>query len=309
MSDTLSKKVDLALADLANGGKLNPDQADRFIRVMVDAPTILNSARVVTMTSSEMKVAKVGFGSRVLRAAPQGDGDQDSGANGRNLPAAQRSKPDLGQVQLVSKEVIAEVPVPYEFLEDNIEREGFVPTVLDRLAAAGARDLEELIVQGDTASADPYLALFDGALKQVTGNVVDAAGAAISTGIFGKAKKAIPTRFQSDDDLMRFYAHHSVATDWRLAVAARTSALGDAAITGTGEIAALGVPLAKAAKMPTSSILLTNPKNLIVGFQRNITLEQERRPRSRQVIFVLTARVGFAIEEQLSAAKVINLGD
>ena len=47
------------------------------------------------------------------------------------------------------------------------------------LAEAVARDMEEVAINGDTASADPFLATMDGVLKQATSHVVDAAAASL----------------------------------------------------------------------------------------------------------------------------------
>jgi hypothetical protein len=108
----LIRKADIAIADLTgNGGYLNPEQNNRFIRTLIEQPTLLNSVRTVAMNSPQMKINKIGFGSRVLRAA----------TSATALQSSDRVKPDLSNVQLSTKEVIAQVNIPYEVLEDNIE--------------------------------------------------------------------------------------------------------------------------------------------------------------------------------------------
>jgi hypothetical protein len=87
----LVKKADIALSDLSTGGGLlNPEQTDSFIQTLMDSPTILNAARMVTMNAPQKKINKIGFGSRMLRAA----------TSATALDAADRSKPDLGQISL-----------------------------------------------------------------------------------------------------------------------------------------------------------------------------------------------------------------
>ena len=92
----LIKKADIALSDLATAGRLNPEQTDRFIQTLMDEPTILRNVRTVTMNGPQMKINKIGFGSRILRpavsATPLADGD--------------RVKPDLSQVELNTKEIM-----------------------------------------------------------------------------------------------------------------------------------------------------------------------------------------------------------
>jgi len=60
-------KADFGLADLATGGLLNPEQTDRFIRTLIDTPTLLNEVRPVPMNSPKMEVNKILFGSRRVR--------------------------------------------------------------------------------------------------------------------------------------------------------------------------------------------------------------------------------------------------
>ena len=48
----LVKRADIAISDLTdNGGMLNPEQANMFIDMVQETPTILNQSRVVTMNA------------------------------------------------------------------------------------------------------------------------------------------------------------------------------------------------------------------------------------------------------------------
>ena len=59
-------KADLAVSDLiSDGGYLNPMQANTFIRMMIDQPTLLNEIRVVPMSGPTMEINKIGFTSRI----------------------------------------------------------------------------------------------------------------------------------------------------------------------------------------------------------------------------------------------------
>ena len=118
----LAKRADLALGDLAaNGGLLNPEQANTFIDLVVEQPTILRQTRVVRMAAPQRKINKLGFDQRIMRAAPQAGGANDDGSNDRYLAAADRSAPITQQIELNTKEVIAEIHLPDEVFEDNIE--------------------------------------------------------------------------------------------------------------------------------------------------------------------------------------------
>ena len=50
----------------------------------------------------------------------------------------------------------------------------FREEIMEMMAEAISRDMEEVLINGDTLSADPFLAVMDGVLKQATSNIVDA---------------------------------------------------------------------------------------------------------------------------------------
>lgn len=303
------KKADLALADLSsNGGLLLPEQADRFIQTLIDSPTILNSARVVKMNSPQRNINKIGFGSRILRPA----------VSGVALTQSQRSKPDLSQVQLNTKEVIAEINIPYDVLEDNIERGninggmesgagGLHDTLVTLMAERAALDLEELILLGDTASVDPYLALLDGYLKQATAHVVSAGGTTISKTLLKNGVKAMPDKYLRNRAALRHFFSVDNETEYRDTYANRATALGDAQLQGTSPLFAFGSQVIGVPLMPSARGLFADPLNMIFGVQRKINIEFDKDIRSRSYIVVLTARIDAQIEEVDAVVAYSNI--
>lgn len=307
----LSQKADLALSNLtADGGILPPEQNMTFIRKVIDSPTFLSAVRSVPMSTPEAKINKIGFGSRILRPATQSSSPfiNDSQDSDRYLLAADRVKPTTEQISMATQEIIAEIHLPYEVFEDNIEGQSLETTILSMIAERAALDLEELLLLGDTGSGDTYLALHDGIIKRVTSHVVDAGGATVSPSIFNDMKKAMPTKYRRNLNSMGFYMSMDRESDYRLAVSNRQTGLGDAILTGTQALPVMGIPMYSAALMPNAKGLLLNPKNVIFGIQRNIRIEQDRDIRARLVIIVLTMRVAIQIEEEDACVKLINLG-
>jgi HK97 family phage major capsid protein len=310
-SNDIVTRADLAFSDIdAGGGILDAEHQDRFFRRVIDAPTIFRDVRSISMNAPEMKIPKIGFGSRVLRPAPNTGtgGFTDLNNNTRYLAADDRAKPDFGLVTMRTEEFIAEIHIHDDLLEDNIERQAMVDTIMTLLAERVALDLEELLISGDTDSTDAYLSTQDGILKLVDTNIVNASGAPVSAAVFNAMKKQMPTRFRRNLNAMRFYTSMDVESDYRLAVSSRGTDLGDAILTGTAPLPVFGIPLRGVALMPNSSGLLLNPQNVLFGIQRNIRIERDRDIRARSWIIVMTMRVAIEIEEVDACVKLTNLG-
>lgn len=306
----LVNKADIALADLSsNGGLLNPEQTDKFVQILMDSPTLLNAARLVTMNAPQKKINKIGFGSRMLRPA----------VSATELAAGSRSKPDLGQIALNTKEVIAEVHIPYDVLEDNIEggnisapmgssAGGLQDTVMALIGQRIALDLEELAVLGDTASGDSYLALCDGFIKRATAHVVNAGGVTVSKDIFKAMIKAMPDKYLRQRNMLEFFLSTDNETEYRDTVANRVTGLGDSALVSANSLSVFGSSLNAASLMPESKAIYTMPKNLIFGVQRRVHIEFDKDIRARKYIIVVTARVDFQVEETDALVIATNIG-
>lgn len=306
--DEVIARADLAISDLTtDGGLLLPEQANAFIDEVQEQPTLLNEARVIRMNSPTRKINAIGFASRIMKVAPQAGGYNDDGSNDRTLTEANRSKPATRQVELVSKEVMAEVHLPYEVLEDNIEQGNLETHIIRLIAQRAALDLEEWVIRGDTASGDPYLALNDGLLKAATSNVVDVLAAGVSPNVFRDAQLAMPQRYLRNLAAMRTYITVQDEIRYRSVVATRGTGYGDSALQTNQELQAYGVPLRKTPMMTANFGLFTYPQNIIFGIHRDILIETERNIRSRQLVVVLSTRVDVKYEDEEAVVKIINM--
>ena len=309
----LMQKADWSVGDLSTGGLLNDEQSNQFIRKLLVQPTILNQSRVVTMSSPQRQINKIQFSSRILKPA----------VSNVALAVGDRSAPTTEQVLLATTEVIAEVRLPYDVIEDNIERGnigmhtdtngtptsgGIRDTIMTLIAERAALDLEELALLGDTGSGDPFLALLDGWLIQSTTNVVDIAGAEISKDTWKQGLQAMPDQYLRNRPAMRHFCSVDNEIAYRDSLANRETALGDAQIQGTSPVFGFGVAVDAAALMPASNGLTTNPLNMIFGIQRDIHIETDKDISARVYIIVLTMRMDFKYEEEEAVVKYTNLG-
>lgn len=317
----LARRADLAIADLsANGGMMSQTQTNTFIDMIVAQPTILQQARVIRMPGPSHRINRIGFGSRIVHAAPQGTSPfaADDGTNDRYLAAAKRAKPTTGKLELNTSEVIAEVHLPYEVLEDNIEGQSFEAHVMRLIAEQAASDFEELALTSDTTSNDADLALFDGFIKLANEHEVDLSaqtdvdGNSLNSGIhpatFANAMLALPKQYHRNLSQLRHYLTVADTIKYRARVAQRQTGYGDSALTDNGRLTVLGVPVEQAPLMPSGYGLFTFPQNLIFGIQRAISVETDKDIRSREIIIVLTARITVAIDLVDAAVLYKNIG-
>jgi HK97 family phage major capsid protein len=296
---SIIEKADIAVSNLqSDGGYLSTLQSNAFIRMLIDQPTILNEIRIQPMSTPVMEIDKIGFGSRIIKVAP---------ASGTALTPANRSKPTTEKVTLTTSEVIAEVHLPYDVLEDNIERGSLEDTVLTLIAERGSSDIEELIIQGNTITgADAFLRMKDGVLAQTTSHIVDfqdSGDRTVSKKIFKHGFKALPTKYRRNRSALRFYVSPDCEVEYVDTLADRPTILGDNKIVQWTPSYAYGVPVVPAAYMPNTNYILTHPKNIILGVQRQIMIESDRDIRARVLVIVLTMRLDIKFEEEDAVVK------
>jgi hypothetical protein len=316
MSSTreLLRKADIAVGDLqTNGGYLNPEQSNAFIRKLLIQPTLISQVRRVVMSSPVRNINKIQFATRILR----------KGVSATALSSGDRSKPTTEQIELRTSEVIAEVRIPYDVLEDNIERGnigqmtetggsptsgGLRDTIMTLIAERAALDLEELAIHADTTHpTDDYLALQDGYLARFTTNIVDAAGAPISRAVLKNGMKAMPIQYRRNKGALRHFVSSDQEIEYRDTLNSRETAMGDSQYQSLAPVYGAGAPVESVGLMPSETGLLCNPLNLIFGIQRDIMFETDKIITERVYVIVVTARVALQVEEELAGVKYINV--
>lgn len=302
-NETLIQKADAALADLTAGsGILEPAQAQKFLRVLIDEAVLLKLSTVVPMRSPRQQIEKIQFGSRILRA----------GQEAKALPKADRAAPDFTGVELDASLFKAEVRLNNEVLEDSIERGELRQTIMQLMAERIATDMDEILVNGDTMSSDPFLASFDGLLKQANVNVFDNTSNTTNRTLWRSMLKQMPTPFLRNKKALRFLTSIDSEIDYRDALADRsTPNVGDKFVEEDAPAFYSGVPVVGVPLFPenigaggvcTSSVLI-DPKNINVGIWRDIRVETDKLVSEGVLIIVATMR--FDMKLAVAQASVI----
>lgn len=310
-NEELLRKATLSTTDFGGAGEapLSVQQVEQFIELLSAGQSMLPDVRTVTSNSSKWQESIVDFAGRIAKP----------GAEGVRLVDADRRKVATGVVEISTVLLRAEVPVTDEVMEDNVARDGFADSLERLIADQFGFDIEDLFVNGDTASGDTYLALQDGWIKLakgVGGHVVNASanGQDYQT-TFKQLLVNLPDRHKRNlTGDFRYYVPKRLEEKYRDILSSRGTPLGDMTLQGTGElryqgILIKGVPSLNitAATPDTSNVLLANRNNLYGGFRRSMTMETFRDPREGQTSFVVTARVNSQIAVKDATAVASNV--
>jgi HK97 family phage major capsid protein len=302
---TILEKADLALSDLLSGGELVPAQAQKFIRLLIKESVVLGMGTVRPMKSKKTLVEKIRFTNRILRA----------GAESTPLPSGDRQKPDLTKVELDAKLFKAQVNLNDEVLEDNIEQGSLRQTVMELMGEAISRDMDEVMVNGDTGSGDAFLAQFDGLLAAATSHVVPFGVAPIDSTALKAAIKAMPSEYIRNKKNLRMLTSIDAETDLRDTYSQRDTVAGDRFLQEEAPIMYSGIPIASVPMFPENlgagtnetNLLLLDPKNIMVGVWRKIRMETDKDIEAGVLKIVASLRFDFKYVEEDAVVKVTQI--
>jgi hypothetical protein len=297
-----------------SGGILLPEQARRFIDYVWDATVLAKDGRKVTMRANTMEIEKVNVGERVIRAAAQGAPDYT------NVGAT------FSKVELTTKKIRLDWEVSTESLEDNIEGAALEDHLVRLMTNAFANDIEDLAINGTGTGADAFLSIMPGFVSQVNQVAAnDAHEAAVTvannewtTATMQSIILAMPRKYRAVKSNLKFYA----GTDAFQGIVKNNGTLADAVaeafanrpagtetnrqayIDGNAQTIGnsrttrvLGVDVLEVPYYPAGYVDLTFPANRVWGFQRDITVNREYKPKKDTIEYTVFVRFGIQWEE------------
>jgi HK97 family phage major capsid protein len=310
------QKGDISVGDLiTDGGYLPPEQDNRFLRKIYQKTRLLGLVRQETMTSPIRKIHKIGITGNFLHGAP---------ASGTALDAAKRSKVFTEYVQLVTSELIGSMYIPYDVIEDNIEKDLLENTLMDEIIPQkAARDLEKVMIQGDLLSGDSLLSKFDGILAILNKGIGPAGAGSITTNVcqftditgvpsdnmWEDWLETLGDEYREEEDNLRYLVNRRAIDTYARNRRARLTAEGDQ-VRVAGQLLDevwRGVPILSTPRMPMDYGLLSNPQNFILGTQRGTQIETARDIEARMIVIVLTMRVAVGIEESEAVSMAVGV--
>jgi hypothetical protein len=333
--EILSKadEVTTNVVGAASGGLLNAEQANRFIDFVVDQSVLMQNSRVVRMRTPSMEIDKVSVGTRLMRKATEAT---DDGAN---------AAVTFTKVSLSSVKLRLDWEVSTESLEDNIEGASLEDHLAQIMARQTANDMDDLLINGNTASGNALLKALDGFVKLSLGGatVVDEGGNNVSRATYDRVLRNMPTKYLQRRNELRFFTGSGVVQDTAFSLQNPNSAtaatagapapgstFGEQAFmngairanggAGATGISPYGIPLVEVPLMPETVagdysgaagshgyVELTFPNNKVVGIHRDITVYRQFQPKTDTIEYTQFMRVANNVENLQSYVIAKNV--
>lgn len=302
----LINKADLALTELvSNGGDLPEAKAKEFFEILIKKGVMMPMIRVTTMKASTETIPKIRFAGRILRA----------GQSGMALSEADRSKPETSEVSLSAKLFKAEVQLNDEVLEDNVEGALLNAHVTALVAERISSDVDDILINSDTSNAAlaPELRLIDGLLKAATTNTVAAGGTVLTRDVLKQTLKAMPVEFQTE--ALKYLTSKNALTEYCDGLGDRMTPLGDQHAQDQLEARYQSYGIKGIPQWPENlgggtdetAVILTDPKNIVLGFWRTIKIAMDRNARSGSDILIASLRMDFDYEHEPAVVKTTGI--
>lgn len=283
---------------------LNQQALKEFVHKAVEEQVLLKHVRTETVTAPMGKILKFNIGSRVIRSPAEGSSvTTDVGFS-------------TAGVDYQTVKVMLNVPITREAIEDNVYREQLGNRIMQLVAQAFGRDLEDLGINGDTATPDTdpdyeFLKIDDGWIKLgSSAHTYDHQGGSIDKDVFSKLIRALPPKYRVTG--LTFIMSPNQLEAFKDYLTNRSTAAGDMVLMQGGEVKPFGIPVITPPKWPDDEVWLTHPKNLVFIVQRDVTIR--KTTQSDEVLdkdlyakYVITARIDYVIEETDAIARAVNV--
>jgi len=284
---------------LASGGLLPDEARNAFIDATIEQSDFLKMASIERDIRTSRYLDSLGAQTRMLRKHVE----QTASTHIAGLSPIRR--------QLTPVFVDLAYDISFEWLRQNIEKEGAETSVNQAFAKQFRNDLVDLVWNGDKAAAagddHDFLDIIDGYLARAKadpnthlftrGDGSDWKGT-ILTGLF----RSLPEKHRQDLSGLVFFVSGDAELEFREQMGERVTAMGDQYLTERPTAFFGGVPVKGIPGIPYGAGLLTNPKNLFIGFGWEMQSYRKLKPREGNVEFTIYAHIdaNYALSDQIA---------
>lgn len=299
------RKAALNTDDFTDFGIKTPQQWKNFIHKLREQPNIFKFARVEALPTKEDKIPKIGFRGRLLTPAREDSTFLD----------ADQKKPYLEEVTITVQKMWGEIAVSYETLEDNIRGTNIKQDIRKIITEKVAEDLADLFWNGDATLLDKFLSQTDGFLKRAISNEYDFNNAPTTKEKLANTYRALPNVYKKNRSKLRYLMHTAPVFDYQETLTNLQTPMGDKAKVSAFLPKAMGIGFEEAPLIApymngadeNSKGLLTFPKNLIIGFRRQVNITMIDEPRHERLVFHVSLRAGLNFEEEDAVVLMNNI--
>ena len=265
-NNTIIRKAAIETESLSSG-LLNPEQARKFIQQTFEATNLNRLIRHEMRTSKTGEIDKIGIARRILRKKTE---NHDNGY---------RAGVETSQIEYATTSVRLPWEITEETLRENIEGQNLEKIITDLMTTQLGIDLEDLYLNGDedTETTDPdhdFLYINDGWIKQISngGHVYDASSeTSMSLDLFYKTLKTLPNKYNNGKLCWLMSPHR--AQDWEMFLLNKVVNAGGAVPESVYNSPAR-IPAVECPSLDDSTIILTDPKNLVVVNTYNVKIRK-----------------------------------
>jgi len=294
-------------------------QADRFFDLVRDSSNFLQNIRQMRVTDRKGKFHRLDLGGVV-----------SEGANTTSCPVERR--PEDSMITYDLEKYRSAFSITSDMLRYNVEGTQLLDTLLGMFRKRIAVDMERAAVMSDTSvptgdnqsALNNLIGINDGFIRLLkdsvpASQVIDAAGAGISTDLFFEIQNRIPVEYMSEMDSYRWILGPRMYNKWAQSLITRNTGLGDQVILGgTSGLNPLGESVFKVNNWPENLdngagetdgtyMLYTPLENLIYVTGYDLSIERERKPRCDSWEYTMYWNADFMVENPDMVVLVKNL--
>ncbi len=304
------KKASLTSTDFYDFGVSTGKQWTNFKHLLREQPNIFREARIEVLPEASNAINRLAFNQRLLVPAYEGN----------NFNESDTKKPTYDYINIDLQKFWGEIPVTYDAMEDNIRGASLKEDIRKIINEKVAEDLADVFWNSNSdAPTDPMYADLDGFLHvaEESGVTYDFANNPISKEGLANSFRTMPSQYRHHRDRLKFFLHTSPTFDYQ-------ESLTDVSVPGIVSSKArisdylppfMGIKFAESPKInvydnggkENSKGLLTDPRNLIIGFHRKISIKMIDDERNERFLFHVSTRVGCAMEEPEGAVFLTNI--
>ena len=300
-NSTIIRKAAIETGSLSSG-LLNPEQARKFIQQTFEATNLGGLVRHEMRTAKTGEIDKIGIGRRILRKKTE------------NTDDGYRADVQTSQIEYATTAVRLPWEITEETLRENIEGQNFEAIVTNLMTTQLGIDMEDLYLNGDEDTAEDaedydFLKINDGWIKQISngGHVYDASGETeMSLDLFYNTLAQLPNKYNNGK--LRWLMSPKRAQQWELFLLNKVIGAGGAVpesiYTSPARIPAIECP-----SLDDGTILLTDPKNLIVVNTYSVQIRKTTEGKEAIMMdkrFYVTHLDYDPIIEELDATAIIK---